>query len=67
MTPSAITEYPVFLTNWYHKLELLPGLMTNGPGFDNLVVTREMLNGIDVAGQNCLDCLATIRNGRNDN
>ena len=55
MTPSEIAEHPILSTNWYHKLELAPGLVTNGPGFDNLVVTREMLNGIDVAGQNCLD------------
>jgi SAM-dependent methyltransferase len=55
MTPTEIAEHPIFNGKWYHKLELAPGLVTKGAGFDNLVVTRSLLDGVNVAGQNCLD------------
>lgn len=55
MTDSAIENHPVFASQWYHTLELAPGVVTNGRSFDNLAVTRLLLNGVSAQGVTCLD------------
>ena len=41
--------------NWYHRIELQPGVVTEGKGYHNQIPIRLLLRGIDVAGQRCLD------------
>jgi SAM-dependent methyltransferase len=55
MTPEELKSHPIFNFRWYHALELMPGVMTAGCRFDNVILTRQLLKGIDVAGMNCLD------------
>jgi 2-polyprenyl-3-methyl-5-hydroxy-6-metoxy-1,4-benzoquinol methylase len=40
---------------WYHSIELLPGVYTPGQNHANLLGTRELLKGCQVAGSRCLD------------
>ena len=40
---------------WYHKIELEPGVVTEGKDYLSQIPTRLLLRGIDVAGQRCLD------------
>jgi SAM-dependent methyltransferase len=47
---------PNILKNeWYHTIELLPGVWTPGQSFDNLIPARTMLDIVDVRGCACLD------------
>lgn len=40
---------------WYHSIEIEPGVFTPGVDHNNIIVTRQLLKGIDVEGKNCLD------------
>jgi len=40
---------------WYHKIELEPGIVTEGKDYPAEIAIRVLLRGIDVAGQRCLD------------
>ena len=55
MNREELLKSKIFNQKWYHKIELLPGLFTDGDGFDNLNLTRELLKKIDLKGKNCLD------------
>ncbi len=55
LSPEEIVNHPTFNIQWYHSIELSPGIVTGGCDFDNLVVGRHLLNGVDVRGQRCLD------------
>jgi SAM-dependent methyltransferase len=41
--------------NWYHAIELKPGVYTPGFKFPNIAMTRRMLKGCEVEGATCLD------------
>ncbi len=55
MTPEEFRAEPLSACQWYHTMELFPGIWTPGFSFDNVVVARAMLDLVDVAGQTCLD------------
>jgi SAM-dependent methyltransferase len=41
--------------DWYYKIELEPGVVTDGKDYPGQIPIRLLLRGIDVAGQRCLD------------
>ena len=40
---------------WYYKIELEPGVVTEGKDYPGQIPIRLLLRGIDVAGRRCLD------------
>ena len=40
---------------WYYSIELCPGVYTKGFEFNNIVLTRKMLDNIDLHGRTALD------------
>jgi tRNA (mo5U34)-methyltransferase len=40
---------------WYYKIELEPGVVTEGKDYPGQIPIRRLLRGIDVAGRRCLD------------
>src|SRR5690349_7251130 len=55
MTREEIESDPIWKFRWYHRLELLPDLFTPTEGHANVIATRTMLRGCDVAGARCLE------------
>jgi SAM-dependent methyltransferase len=55
MTQQEFLADPLSNCQWYHNIELFPGTWTRGFSFDNIVVTRRMLDLVDVSEQTCLD------------
>jgi SAM-dependent methyltransferase len=64
-TDGDIRDTAVFQGNWYHSIELLPGLYTAGKGHRNIALIRDLLRRCEIEGMNCLDvgaadCLSSI-------
>lgn len=53
--PAAAVDNLMLDGNWYHAIELKPGVYTPGFKFPNIAMTRRMLKGCEVAGATCLD------------
>ncbi len=54
-TENKIENHPMMKKDWYYSIEIEPGIFTPGRGHRNIILTRDLLKGIDVAGKNCLD------------
>ena len=55
MDSKTLAEDEVFRGDWYHSIELAPGLYTEGLDFRNIELTRTLLRRFDVQGLRCLD------------
>lgn len=57
-TPAAadtLAGHPALKLDWYHTIEIAPGLFTPGRNHKNLALTREILANCEVEGLRCLD------------
>ncbi|MBC2715342.1 MAG: DUF1698 domain-containing protein [Desulfobacteraceae bacterium] len=54
-TKSKIENHPMMKKDWYYSIEIQPGIFTPGREHRNVILTRELLKGIQVKGRNCLD------------
>ena len=43
MDAEALGSNPIFHQDWYHSIELLPGMFTKGRDFPNVELTRSLL------------------------
>jgi hypothetical protein len=55
ITAEDLKNDEAFQGRWYHSIELLPGLFTQGQDHVNISATRKLLKGCAVEGMNCLD------------
>jgi 2-polyprenyl-3-methyl-5-hydroxy-6-metoxy-1,4-benzoquinol methylase len=54
-TIEKLKEKKVFQEQWYHSIELLPGVFTRGYDMTNISLTREILKGCEIKDVSCLD------------
>ncbi len=54
-TESELRTSAVFNEMWYYCFELLPGVITQGAGHQNIGLTRRLFSKIDLANQSVLD------------
>ena len=64
-TEAELRTNKVLQEDWYHTIEILPGLFTKGRRHRNLALTRALLRHCQIENMNCLDvgamdCLITI-------
>ncbi|MGB3534810.1 MAG: hypothetical protein WBA13_15005 [Microcoleaceae cyanobacterium] len=55
LTEETLKNNKVFQEEWYHSIELLPGVFTNGKKHKNIALTRALLQGCEIKGTKCLD------------
>jgi len=65
LTEEELMRNSIMQEDWYHSIELLPGIFTKGADHKNVHLTRQLLKGCEIKNMNCLDigamdCLMTI-------
>jgi len=55
VTTQQIACHPLLEQQWYHSIELAPGVFTRGWGFENIILTRLLLWSCPAEAAVCLD------------
>lgn len=50
-----LVKSDIFQQEWYYGIELLEGIFTRGKSFPNVILTRKILENIEIKDKSCID------------